>query len=145
MADFARSARDEPLPKYMSIDFEALISAASAAAGTWKTPGCVTACEVGAAILAASGETFVGVSVEASCGIGFCAEHAAVAEMLKRRESHIIACVAVGPKGDPIPPCGRCRELMHQLSPENRSARILVARGKILTLQELLPHPWEYR
>lgn len=128
----------------MNIDFKKLIAAATEVVGDFQTPGCVIGCEVAAAILSPTGEVFTGVSVEATCGVGFCAEHAAVAEMLKKRQTKILACVAVGKSGNPVPPCGRCRELMYQLSPENLEAQIQISQTEVHTLRELLPHTWSY-
>jgi cytidine deaminase len=128
----------------MQVAFQQLNSAAAALVGDFQTPGCITGCEVAAAILSVNGEIFTGVSIDAACGIGFCAEHAAIAEMLKRRQSRIVACVAVCRKGKPMPPCGRCRELMYQLSPENLAAQIQVADSDVRTLAELLPKTWDY-
>ncbi len=128
----------------MSIDFEPLIAAATAVAGDFRTPGCVIGCEVGAAVLSATGEIFTGVSVEATCGVGFCAEHSAIAEMLKKRQAKIVACVAVWKNGEPIPPCGRCRELMYQLAPGNLDTQIQVGPAEVRTLRELLPNTWDY-
>ena len=58
--------------------------------------------------------------------MGFCAEHSAVAEMLKHGESVIQAVVTVDNDGNAVPPCGRCRELMSQLSRENLNAIVEV-------------------
>lgn len=58
--------------------------------------------------------------------MGFCAEHSAVAEMLKNGESVIQAVVAVDNDGNAVPPCGRCRELMSQLSKQNLEAVVEV-------------------
>jgi cytidine deaminase len=72
---------------------------------------------VGAALLRTSGTLDTGVSVDLECGIGFCAEHAAVAEMLKPRESEVRVIVAVNSEKEVLPPCGRCRELLWQVDP----------------------------
>ena len=74
------------------------------------------------------------------CGIGFCAEHAAVAEMLKRHESKISMVVAVNDRGEVLPPCGRCREMMWQLDPANREALVVLGGDWALPLRELLPY-----
>ena len=95
---------------------------------------------VAAAVLSASGRVYTGICIDTACSMGFCAEHAAVAEMLKARESQIAMVVAVGDSGVVVP-CGRCRELMWQVDPRNRAARIIVAPGQVVTLAELLPQP----
>jgi cytidine deaminase len=74
------------------------------------------------------------------CGIGFCAEHAAAAEMLQRRESKISMVVAVNDRGEVLPPCGRCREMMWQLDPANREALVILGGDWALPLRELLPY-----
>lgn len=76
-----------------------------------------------------------------ACGIGFCAEHAAAAEMLKARETHVVASVAVVNKRV-IPPCGRCRELFMQLDPRNAEALMGVGNGASRKLRELIPSHW---
>jgi cytidine deaminase len=72
--------------------------------------------DVAAIIVAASGREYSGVCVEFECGIGFCTEHAAAAEMLKARESEVALVVAVNRVGEVMPPCGRCREMLWQLN-----------------------------
>lgn len=44
---------------------------------------------VGAALLTTKGNIYTGINIEIACGIGFCAEHSAIAEMLKNRETEI--------------------------------------------------------
>ena len=116
-----------------------LIAAASALVGEFRTSDDCVAGGVAAAILSRSGHVYTGVCVDTQCGMGFCAEHAAVAEMLKARESEIALVVAVNAAGIAGSPCGRCRELMWQASPRNRDARVIVGPGHTVTLAELLP------
>jgi cytidine deaminase len=101
--------------------------------------------EWGAALLTTAGNVYTGVCFDAACGLGFCAEHAAVAAMLQHREWRVVAAVAVGGDGQPVPPCGRCRELLHQLSPANLDALVLIAPGDTRPLRDLLPAAWHYR
>ena len=79
--------------------------------------------------------------MDLSCGIGFCAEHAAVAEMIKGRETEIDTIVAVCEDGV-LTPCGRCRELIVQVNPKNFAARVALPGGRVLPLRELLPDHW---
>ena len=63
----------------------------------------MSAASVAAAIRTKAGNTYTGVCIHVSCGIGFCAEHAAVAEMIQgardrgrydrgsRRRLHLVA------------------------------------------------------
>ena len=81
------------------------------------TSGDCTSGDVAAALVTGSGTLYTGVCIDLECGIGFCAEHAAVAEMLKVRESVVRMIVAVNCEGTVLPPCGRCRELLWQVDP----------------------------
>jgi len=116
-----------------------LIAAASALAGEFRASEDCVAGGVAAALLSRSGHLYTGVCVDMACSLGFCAEHAAVAEMLKARESEVALAVAVRATGGIIPPCGRCRELLWQVNPRNRATRIIVGPTRIVTLAELLP------
>jgi len=116
-----------------------LIAAASALAEEFRTSEDCVVGGVAAALLSRSGHLYTGVCVDMSCSLGFCAEHAAVAEMLKARESEVALVVAVSATGGIIPPCGRCRELLWQLNPGNRATRVIVGPTRIVTLAELLP------
>ena len=98
---------------------------------------------VAAAIETTNGNVYTGISIDTACSMGFCAEHSAVAEMLKNGEHKIKAAVAVGDDGNAVPPCGRCRELMSQLSKENLNAVIEVKNGIFVTLKELMPYDWK--
>jgi cytidine deaminase len=103
----------------------------------------LSAGSVGAAILSASGRVYTGICIDVSCGMGFCAEHAAIAAMLKERETRISMAVAVTDGGVILPPCGRCRELMCQIDYGNRKARVIVGPQKTVELSELLPYYWK--
>ena len=97
---------------------------------------------VGAAILTESGRVYVGVCIDTSSSMGFCAEHAAAAAMITAGENRVVKMVAVNWDGMILPPCGRCREFIGQLHEENPNAEVLVAKGTIMTLRDLLPFDW---
>jgi len=99
--------------------------------------------DVGCALVSAKGKLFLGVSLDACSGIGFCAEHSAVAAMVTSGEEEIDKIVAVAGDGTVIPPCGRCREIMYQLSDRNLNADVIYEGDKVMKLKELLPHPWD--
>jgi cytidine deaminase len=101
----------------------------------------LSAASVGAALRTTSGAIHTGVCVDLACGVGFCAEHAAIVDMLKHREVEIATIVAVDASGI-VPPCGRCRELMAQLSPNNANTQILLPQHRIVLLRDLLPEHW---
>lgn len=98
---------------------------------------------VGCALLTKMGNVYEGVSIDVACGIGFCAEHSAVANMVSQHETEIAMIVAVNNEGAILSPCGRCRELLSLINPKNRSAKIVVKAGKTVTLSQLLPFNWE--
>ncbi len=100
----------------------------------------LTAGAVSAALLTEDGNVYTGVCVDLACGIGFCAEHAAVAEMLKNRETVVRKMVAVNERGI-LPPCGRCRELLAQVDRRNFSCEVILP-GEGRTLGDLLPDHW---
>ena len=101
----------------------------------------MSAATVAATVLTKSGRVYTGVCLHVSCGIGFCAEHAAIAEMIKGRETLIDMIVAVCDAGV-VSPCGRCRELMVQVDPRNFDAHVALPNGRIAKLRELLPDHW---
>lgn len=99
--------------------------------------------EVSAALISESGKVYTGISINASCGIGFCAEHSAIAEMAKNQEYIIKKVVAVTGDGTVVPPCGRCRELMVQLSSDNLNTEVIISKDDNVKLSELLPNRWQ--
>jgi len=125
------------------MDFETLTQKALAVTNPRQLEEFAYVGVVGAAILTQDGNVYVGANMDLACGVGFCAEHAAVAAMLTAGEHIIKKVVAVGHKGNIMPPCGRCRELMSQLSRQNLQAEVLVAPGKTVLLSELLPYDWK--
>lgn len=122
--------------------FEVLVSAARAVTGDFPlSPDGFSAGGVGAAILTTDGNIYTGICIDVACGIGFCAEHAAIAEMLKHRETQIVAVVAVT-ESQVLPPCGRCREFMMQIDRRNADADVMVAEDTVVKLGSLLPYYW---
>ena len=123
-------------------ELQELVEAARAVQGTFQlTKSEFTAASVGAALRTEAGAVYTGVSIHLACGVGFCAEHAAIAEMVKNREVEIASIVSVN-ASEVIPPCGRCRELMAQLSVKNGDTQVVLPGMKVLPLRELLPAHW---
>lgn len=96
---------------------------------------------MGAALLAPSGQVYLGVCIDATSGIGFCAEHAAAGAMVTAGESRVVAMVAVDWDGAILQPCGRCRELVIQLDPGNAATEVILQSG-VRPMKELLPEHW---
>ncbi len=100
----------------------------------------LTAASVSCALVTEAGNVYTGVCLDLACGIGFCAEHSAIAAMLKHRETIIRKIVAVS-EHSVLAPCGRCREMMFQVNPLNSECEVVMPEGSVM-LKELLPHPW---
>ena len=81
-----------------------LIVATQAVCKELKLSDNFSAATVGAAIRSKSGSIYTGGCIDLACGLGLCAEAAAIAEMLKNRETQIISLVAVNEDGTLIPP-----------------------------------------
>lgn len=127
---------------------EELIEAARAAAARAYAP--YSRFKVGAAIQ--SGDAILtGCNIEnASYGLTVCAERNAVAALVDSGRRHIDA-IAIYTETDALtPPCGACRQVLSEFPPaeEGRSARVILAglggKTKIYSLEELLPHRFEF-
>lgn len=118
-----------------------LIAAARAVCGVFRLSAAFSAGSVGAALRTAQGTIYTGVCIDLACGLGFCAEVAAVAEMVKSRETHIVAMVAVS-SSRILPPCGRCREMLVQVDGRNLDCQVLLGEERAVALRELLPDHW---
>lgn len=86
---------------------------------------------------------YVGTSIESACGVGNCAESSAIAAMLTAGEQRIARIVAVDAKGNVLPPCGRCREVIRQADEKNVETNVILHIGKMVKLKKLLPHIWQ--
>jgi cytidine deaminase len=79
--------------------------------------------DVGATLVTDEGNRYSGVSNDTRSGTGFCAEHSAIAAVVTAGEYRIAKIVAVWRSEQGIlhvlPPCGRCREFIHQIDPGN--------------------------
>ena len=96
----------------------------------------------GCALLTDKNNVYLGVSIDVSSGMGFCAEHSAIASMITAGEHKIKKIVAIS-RGKIRPPCGRCREFMHQMHEDNLKADVLLGKKKSVKLKELLPFLWD--
>ena len=95
---------------------------------------------IAAALRTTSGEIYTGVHVEAYVGrITICAEAVAIGAAATAGDTKIHTIVAVNELGDIVSPCGMCRELISDYSPEARV--ILQRQGEPITVPvlELLP------
>lgn len=104
---------------------------------------------VGSSLISSKGNIYSGVSIEALCGIGTCGEHSAISSMLIHGENKIKTIVAVyysfkkDKKFKVIPPCGRCRELMYQMTQDGLNCEVIISKNKKVKLKDLYPHTWK--
>ncbi|HET9654997.1 MAG TPA: cytidine deaminase [Kineosporiaceae bacterium] len=92
---------------------------------------------VGVAGLVDDGRVVVGCNVEnASYGLGLCAECGMVSTLVAGGGGRLVAVSCVGPDGESLMPCGRCRQLLW----EHGGPGLLLdtARG-IVPMSEVLP------
>ena len=122
-------------------DDKELIETAKVLVGGKKVSGGIVK-EVGSALLTKGGKIFTGVSLDLWCGVGFCAEHSAISDMISHsNETGIKTIVAFGDKI--MYPCGRCREMMELVDKRNRdNTNVIISKNKKVKLKELLPGDW---
>lgn len=118
-----------------------LVAAALAVLNPRRLSPTVEVGSVGAALLTENGNVHTGVCIDAASGIGFCAEHAAIASMITAGESRIMTIVAVHWDGIILPPCGRCREFVVQVDERNADTRVILV-GGVKSIRALLPDHW---
>lgn len=94
---------------------------------------------VGAAGVSVEGVLVVGSNIEnASYGLTLCAECSLVADLIRQGAGQLRALCVVAGDGEPLAPCGRCRQVLL----EHGGSALLVDQGTqrdVLTLGELLP------
>ncbi len=74
---------------------------------------------VGAALRTPEGEVFSGANVEnASYGLGRCAEQSAIQGMATAGGRHFAEVVVYSESSPPASPCGACRQVLFEFSPE---------------------------
>jgi cytidine deaminase len=123
------------------MEFTELIEIARATLNPRQLSETSSAGSVAAALVTDKGNVYKGVCIDTPCSMGFCAEHAAIAAMITAGENRIVRIVAVSSDAGIVPPCGRCREFMFQINPENLTAEIQL-KDKVVTLDDLLPERW---
>ncbi len=98
---------------------------------------------VAACLVSEQGSFYSGVNVEnVSFGLTMCAERVAVGNAIARGDSKFLAIVIVADSAEPIVPCGACRQVLAEFSP-NLTIHSLTTDGKAArwSLGELLPLP----
>ncbi len=124
----------------MSLDF--LIHAARR--GREKAYAPYSGVKVGAALETEGGKIFSGCNIEnASYGLSNCAERTAIYKAVSEGFTRFKRIAIVTKKPETFYPCGACRQVMIQFSPD---MEVIVAntqgKHKLFKARELLPHPF---
>jgi cytidine deaminase len=119
----------------MQIDWELLRTEALAAMKKAYVP--YSKFPVGVAALVDDGRIVTGCNVEnASYGLTLCAECGLVSSLIASGGGRLIAFACVDISGNPLMPCGRCRQLLQE---HGGSKLQLMSDEGVKTLNELLP------
>ena len=98
--------------------------------------------QVGTALMTGDGSVYTGISIKAPSGLGNCSEYAAIVTMLKDDKHDIKKMISVR-NGEILPPCGRCRELVTQIT--HGDVQIAVDESTAVSIEDLLPYPWTFK
>lgn len=124
------------------VDWETLHEAAVAAAVNSYSP--YSNFPVGVAGFADDGRVVCGANVEnASYGVTLCAECSMVSALYATGGGRLTAVYCVDANGDPLMPCGRCRQLLYE---HGGSALAVMTPEGVRTMAEILPQafgPWD--
>lgn len=92
---------------------------------------------VGVAGLVEDGRVVTGCNVEnAAYGVGLCAECGMVSQLAATGGGRLVAVSCVGRDGQPLMPCGRCRQLLW----EHGGAKLLLLTPQgVLSMEQVLP------
>jgi len=95
---------------------------------------------VGAALRTKAGNVFSAVHLDANVGrIAVCAEAVALGMAASAGDTDIETVVAVGPNGRIVSPCGMCRELLSDYSPDCKVIVQADEEPAVVPMSELLP------
>ena len=118
------------------VDWAGLRDAARAARDRAYAP--YSGFPVGAAALVDDGRVVSGCNVEnASYGVGLCAECGLVSALHATGGGRLVAFTCVGPDGELLMPCGRCRQLLFEFGGTDLLVET-AARG-VVPMSEVLP------
>jgi cytidine deaminase len=99
---------------------------------------------VGAAVLTEDGKIFTGVNIEnASYSLTICAERVAVFKAISHGHSSFTDLAIVSSTEKPTFPCGACRQVLLEFSPQIKIH--LLGSEKVFALTDLLPHAFDVR
>lgn len=103
---------------------------------------------VGAALKTQDGKVYTGCNVEsASYGLTVCAERVAIWKALSEGERHFTELAIVADTETLTPPCGTCRQIIHEFCGDEATIILANLLGQIETceMKELLPRAFDAR
>jgi cytidine deaminase len=127
-------------------DFEELIETAKQARLQSIAP--FSSFLVGAALKTRDGKVYTGCNVEsASYGLTVCAERVAIWKALSEGERHFTELAIVADTETLTPPCGTCRQIIHEFCKDDATIVLANLRGQTetCTMAELLPRAFDAR
>ena len=101
---------------------------------------------VGAALACSDGTVFTGCNVEnAAYGSTICAERTAIVKAVSEGHRDFVRSAIAGKSKDFCVPCGSCRQVMMEFSPEMEVICLNGAgESKTFALRELLPYGFDH-
>ena len=118
-----------------TVDWDRLRAAATEVMGRAYAP--YSGFPVGAAGLVNDGRIVVGCNVEnAAYGVALCAECGMVSDLVSGGGGRLLAVACVNRNGDPLMPCGRCRQLLWE---HGGPECLLAAADGVRPMREVLP------
>lgn len=116
------------------IDWQDLRDKAAEAASAAYAP--YSGFKVGCALLGDDGVVYTGCNVEnASYGLTLCAECGALSSLVCGGVRGFVAFVCTNERGEDISPCGRCRQILCEISPY----ALCLHGGETMQALDLLP------
>ncbi|MBM4412531.1 MAG: cytidine deaminase [Chloroflexi bacterium] len=104
--------------------------------------------DVGAALVTTTGHIYTGRCILTGSNT-ICAERVAIARMVSEGNEYTIAQIVAVWRDEHgrvyvIPPCGHCRQAMHDIDPQNiRITQVILSHDRVVPLATLLPyHDW---
>ena len=95
---------------------------------------------VGAALETEEGTIVTGCNIEnASYGLTICAERSAVAAAVSAGHRRFVRLALVSDTNEPISPCGACRQVLFEFSPDLQVDSYAGTKCQSWTARELLP------
>ena len=100
---------------------------------------------VGAAVLTLTGEIFSGCNIEnASFGATICAERVAIFQAVGAGQRRFTALAVIADTPEPVAPCGLCRQVLAEFSPDCQVVMAnLAGEWRLVELRKLLPFAFQ--